>query len=110
MSSGGRRRLALVAALALVVLAADAGVTSEYRRKLEATVEMPLDADVFRVPPGYNAPQQVGVAANLLCFLLGNLASPSLIILGVKKKDSILGSDIRFCRCTSRWATRRGRR
>nr|TKV91861.1 hypothetical protein SEVIR_9G125432v2 [Setaria viridis] len=43
--SGGRRWLGLVA-----VLAADAGVTSEYQQK---TVEMPLDADV------YNAPQQV---------------------------------------------------
>jgi hypothetical protein len=32
-------------------------VTSEYWRKLEAMVEMPLDADVFRVPPEYSVPQ-----------------------------------------------------
>uniref|UniRef100_A0A804Q3V5 Purple acid phosphatase n=1 Tax=Zea mays TaxID=4577 RepID=A0A804Q3V5_MAIZE len=59
-----RRRLDLLQVVlffvaVLLVVVADAGVTSQYRRKLEATVEMPLDADVFRVPPGYNAPQQV---------------------------------------------------
>ena len=60
---GARCRLGLLQVVlvlfAAVLLVADAGLTSEYRRKLEATVEMPLDADVFRVPPGYNAPQQV---------------------------------------------------
>ncbi|XP_062204349.1 purple acid phosphatase 2-like [Phragmites australis] len=65
--SGARRRLSSLVALAVLLAAAatraDAGpgVTSEYRRKLEATVDMPLDADVFRVPPGYNAPQQVHI-------------------------------------------------
>lgn len=34
-------------------------VTSSYVRKAEKGVDMPLDSDVFRVPPGYNAPQQV---------------------------------------------------
>lgn len=62
---GARRRLALLA-LAVVFAATaattgDAGVTSAYRRKLEATADMPFDADVFRVPPGYNAPQQVHI-------------------------------------------------
>ncbi|AQK89019.1 purple acid phosphatase [Zea mays] len=61
-----RRRLDLLQVVlffvaVLLVVVADAGVTSQYRRKLEATVEMPLDADVFRVPPGYNAPQQVHI-------------------------------------------------
>ncbi|CAL4890661.1 unnamed protein product [Urochloa decumbens] len=70
--SVGRRRLWLAALLA-VVLAADAGVTSEYRRKLEATVEMPLDADVFRVPPGYNAPQQVHIT-------LGNQEGTAMLV------------------------------
>ena len=37
------------------------GRTSSYVRRLEATVDMPLDSDVFRVPPGYNAPQQVRI-------------------------------------------------
>jgi len=58
---GGRRCLGLAAFLAALFLVADAGVTSRYRRKLEATADMPLDADVFRVPPGYNAPQQVNI-------------------------------------------------
>ncbi|KAL0689424.1 hypothetical protein Bca4012_089102 [Brassica carinata] len=33
------------------------GRTSSYVRRLEETVDMPLDSDVFRVPPGFNAPQ-----------------------------------------------------
>ncbi|MBA0751401.1 hypothetical protein Gogos_000329 [Gossypium gossypioides] len=37
------------------------GKTSTYVRKVEKTVDMPLDSDVFRVPPGYNAPQQVHI-------------------------------------------------
>ncbi|MBA0782524.1 hypothetical protein Gotri_000401 [Gossypium trilobum] len=37
------------------------GKTSNYVRKVEKTVDMPLDSDVFRVPPGYNAPQQVHI-------------------------------------------------
>ncbi|KAI5061818.1 hypothetical protein GOP47_0022357 [Adiantum capillus-veneris] len=35
--------------------------TSLYVRSLEASVDMPLDADVFQVPPGFNAPQQVHI-------------------------------------------------
>ncbi|GAV72122.1 Metallophos domain-containing protein/Metallophos_C domain-containing protein [Cephalotus follicularis] len=37
------------------------GKTSRFVRKLEATEDMPLDSDVFQVPPGYNAPQQVHI-------------------------------------------------
>jgi hypothetical protein len=50
--------LAAVSALALIATGASGGITSSYRRKLDATADMPLDADVFRPPPGYNAPQQ----------------------------------------------------
>lgn len=35
------------------------GQTSSFVRKVEKTVDMPLDSDVFQIPPGYNAPQQV---------------------------------------------------
>lgn len=35
------------------------GKTSAFVRKVEKGTDMPLDSDVFRVPPGYNAPQQV---------------------------------------------------
>lgn len=34
-------------------------VTSAYVRNDDLSLDMPLDSDVFRVPPGYNAPQQV---------------------------------------------------
>ncbi|KAE8725614.1 Purple acid phosphatase 10 [Hibiscus syriacus] len=37
------------------------GKTSVYVRKVEKTEDMPLNSDVFRVPPGYNAPQQVHI-------------------------------------------------
>jgi len=43
------------------------GKTSSFVRKVEKTVDMPLDSDVFRVPPGYNAPQQVYYF--FVCFL-----------------------------------------
>lgn len=39
----------------------DAGKTSAFVRKDEKAVDMPLDSDVFRVPNGYNAPQQVHI-------------------------------------------------
>lgn len=35
------------------------GITSNYVRTANLSLDMPLDADVFSVPPGYNAPQQV---------------------------------------------------
>ncbi|KAL3515129.1 hypothetical protein ACH5RR_022031 [Cinchona calisaya] len=37
------------------------GITSSFVRVSQKSVDMPLDADVFRVPPGYNAPQQVHI-------------------------------------------------
>lgn len=37
------------------------GLTSSYLREKNASLDMPLDSDVFRVPPGYNAPQQVHI-------------------------------------------------
>ncbi|RCV43910.1 hypothetical protein SETIT_9G332400v2 [Setaria italica] len=81
-----RRRLGLGLVFAAVLLvAADAGMTSSYRRKLEATVEMPLDADVFRVPPGYNAPQQVYIT-------VGDQEGTSMIVSWVTADE--LGSRI----------------
>lgn len=37
------------------------GITSSFVRKVEKTIDMPFDSDVFSVPPGYNAPQQVHI-------------------------------------------------
>lgn len=42
-----------------VVVMCNGGKTSSFVRKVEKTVDMPLDSDVFQIPPGYNAPQQV---------------------------------------------------
>jgi len=49
-------------ALALVlnvVVVSNGGKSSLFVRKTNKNGDMPLDSDVFRVPPGYNAPQQV---------------------------------------------------
>lgn len=35
------------------------GKTSAFVRRVEESADMPLDSDVFKVPSGYNAPQQV---------------------------------------------------
>ncbi|XP_039068545.1 purple acid phosphatase 2-like [Hibiscus syriacus] len=43
------------------LLTCNGGKTSIYVRKAEKTVEMPLHSDVFQIPPGYNAPQQVHI-------------------------------------------------
>ncbi|CAL1384103.1 unnamed protein product [Linum trigynum] len=37
------------------------GITSSFLRSSELANDMPLDSDVFSVPPGYNAPQQVHI-------------------------------------------------
>lgn len=54
--------IVVVTVLCLVLnagLLVNGGKTSCFVRKVEKTIDMPLDADVFQVPPGYNAPQQV---------------------------------------------------
>ncbi|BBH09355.1 Purple acid phosphatase 5, partial [Prunus dulcis] len=50
--------LGLVWSLAVVC---NGGKTSSFVRKVEKSGVMPLDSDVFKVPPGYNAPQQVHI-------------------------------------------------
>jgi hypothetical protein len=53
----------LIQAALLLLIAASTmshGVTRPVERKLKVYPgDMPLDSDVFRVPAGYNAPQQV---------------------------------------------------
>lgn len=43
----------------LVPSCCKAAYTSRYMRQLAESVDMPLDSEAFRVPLGYNAPQQV---------------------------------------------------
>ncbi|XP_052191928.1 purple acid phosphatase 2-like [Diospyros lotus] len=54
--------LLLVVGLALEAAVMCSGrTTSAFVRPSERSVDMPLDSDVFREPPGYNAPQQVHI-------------------------------------------------
>lgn len=51
-------------------LLSNGGVTSSYVRNKEKSGDMPFDSDVFKVPQGYNAPQQVILLPfELLCNL-----------------------------------------
>ncbi|XP_051115375.1 purple acid phosphatase-like isoform X2 [Andrographis paniculata] len=57
----------LLVAVAVAVTALNAaflcsgGITSSFVRRDAKAFDMPLDSDVFKVPPGYNAPQQVHI-------------------------------------------------
>lgn len=56
------RKMAVVVVLALVLsltVVCNGGVTSTFVRKVESTVDMPHESDVFQIAPGYNAPEQV---------------------------------------------------
>uniref|UniRef100_A0A7N0UXC0 Purple acid phosphatase n=1 Tax=Kalanchoe fedtschenkoi TaxID=63787 RepID=A0A7N0UXC0_KALFE len=44
-----------------VVEFTDGGITSSFVRSVDYSLDMPLNSDVFRPPPGYNAPQQVHI-------------------------------------------------
>ncbi|KAJ7552022.1 hypothetical protein O6H91_06G038900 [Diphasiastrum complanatum] len=41
--------------------ACDAGITSKYVRRLQASIDLPLDSPHFSIPPGHNAPEQVHI-------------------------------------------------
>lgn len=61
---GGGGFVVVIVVLGLVLNGAvmcNGGITSSYVRKVEKTVDMPFYSDVFDVPPGYNAPQQVHI-------------------------------------------------
>ena len=60
--------IAVILVLSLAVVC-HGGKTSTFVRKVEKTIDMPLNSDVFKVPPGYNAPQQVLMSPILFfCF------------------------------------------
>lgn len=46
------------------------GITSSYVRNDDLARDMPLDSDVFQVPPGFNAPQQVCKGLPFSCTFL----------------------------------------
>lgn len=49
----------VVSVLLSLVLNGEGGITSSYVRSEWPAVDIPLDHPVFKVPKGYNAPQQV---------------------------------------------------
>lgn len=49
----------LLGLLLNLVFLCNGGTTSVFVRNVEKAIDMPLDSDVFAVPSGYNAPQQV---------------------------------------------------
>lgn len=51
--------LVVVGLISSVAEFCNGGRTSSFVRSANLSLDMPLDSDVFRVPPGYNAPQQV---------------------------------------------------
>ncbi|KAK4775332.1 hypothetical protein SAY86_010267 [Trapa natans] len=63
-SSSGSSFAVLIVVLALTlngVTVCNGGKTSTFVRNVKNTEDMPLNSDVFRVPDGYNAPQQVHI-------------------------------------------------
>lgn len=65
MRKAGMSSAGVVLGMLLIVLeVCDGGITSSYVRNDDLSLDMPLDSDVFRVPPGYNAPQQVCFVRN----------------------------------------------
>lgn len=57
MEKGWDFALTVAAVLALCVC--DGGRTGTFVRKTDFSRDMPIESDVFRLPPGYNPPQQV---------------------------------------------------
>ncbi|KAJ0024511.1 hypothetical protein Pint_09041 [Pistacia integerrima] len=53
--------LAVVGLISSFAEFCNGGRTSSFVRSANLSLDMPLDSDVFRVPPGYNAPQQVHI-------------------------------------------------
>ncbi|KAL5847730.1 hypothetical protein ACOSQ3_011254 [Xanthoceras sorbifolium] len=53
--------LILVLLISTVAEFSNGGRTSSFVRTANLSLDMPVDSDVFRVPPGYNAPQQVHI-------------------------------------------------
>ena len=49
----------LLVALLIASTIGEGGRTSNFVRNDYLSLDMPIDSDVFRLPPGYNAPQQV---------------------------------------------------
>lgn len=65
----------------------DAGITSTFIRSEWPSIDIPLDHEVFAVPQGYNAPQQVKLLILfILIFFLCNIrVAIDLVVLSMLK-------------------------
>ncbi|KMZ72870.1 Purple acid phosphatase [Zostera marina] len=98
-----------VGVLLLLLVVACNAETSRYRRKLEASEDMPFDSDVFRAPPGYNSPQQVHITQGdhdgkglIVSWVTPSDAGSSAVRFGVeeKKLDQVaIGKVLRYKYC-----------
>ena len=59
----------VVSVLLSLVLQGEGGITSSYVRSEWPAVDIPLDHKVFKVPKGYNAPQQVSPLTHCFSFI-----------------------------------------
>ncbi|XP_043696041.1 purple acid phosphatase-like isoform X2 [Telopea speciosissima] len=73
MENWGTHAIVLVGFFLSSALLCNGGVTSSYVKVIYPSVDMPLNSDVFSVPPGYNAPQQVHITQ-------GDLVGQSMIV------------------------------
>ncbi|KAM0953568.1 putative Acid phosphatase [Dioscorea sansibarensis] len=53
--------LMALALFLIFTLRCNGGITSSFTRKLHPSMDMPFGSDVFKAPPGFNAPQQVHI-------------------------------------------------
>ncbi|XP_071726064.1 purple acid phosphatase-like [Rutidosis leptorrhynchoides] len=80
-----KKFILLIRFVLLLILFVNGGSTSEFVRKNEKTIDMPLDSDVFLEPSGYNAPQQVHITQ-------GDHVGKAMIVSWVTMEEQ--GSDI----------------
>lgn len=54
-----KAQLMALALILIFTLRCNGGITSSFTRKPHPSIDMPFGSDVFKAPPGFNAPQQV---------------------------------------------------
>ncbi|XP_074557303.1 purple acid phosphatase 2-like isoform X1 [Curcuma longa] len=83
------------------------GVTSSFVRKADKAADMPMDSDVFAVPPGYNAPQQVHITqgnhegtAMIISWVTENEPGSSEVLYGIHKDKLDISAKGKYTRYT----------
>lgn len=88
----------MVALLVWRVEVIHAGETSAYMRELSASEDMPIESEAFRVPEGFNAPQQVHITqgdydgrAMIISWVTPTHSVPNVVSYGLANGLSPLG-------------------